>query len=575
MQFSLSLRRAAKPFLLFVSPFITLIITELLQGSFLPSAPYIAVNYLLCALPCWLIYITFNSVKLTALIPYVFFLLCGVINHYIIIFRNAAFQPWDIFAAETALNVLPAMKFPIDFSIVLSLIWLILLIILCTQVKKEARKTSLSLIIATITSIAIIICSLFFSASENRDDFWDTISASRQKGFLFNFICNTRVLHNPDPENYDATALEAINTESIAHSPSDVKPNIIVIMNEAFADLSKYAELNTNRDPLEFFHGFNQGSKGELIVSVFGGGTCNTEYDFLTGNSSFMLRRGSYPMQQFVSKSSPSIASTLKSQGYQTTAIHPYYANGWNRSRAYPLLGFDEFISIEDFSSPEIMRQFVSDRCTYKKITEITDAADSPQFIFCVTMQNHLGYDIQYENFHEEISFNGDDVFPQTRQYLSLLKESDEALRDLIEYYKAEEIPTYILFFGDHQPAIDDGFYDKLKASDNFNRYTVPFLLWSNQEKIELDIKEISPNFLAPLLIKTAGLKITAYDNYLLNLMKTLPVISAQGTMDYADRKNPLTDENPYIEQLNFYHALQYNQVFDSSKRNNDLFFLK
>lgn len=425
----------------------------------------------------------------------------------------------------------------------------------------------------TAISTAIIIFSLF-SSNENRDDFWDTVSASRNNGFLFSFISNTQILHNPAPENYNATDLLTIKLNDSSPN-SNTYPNIIVIMNEAFSDLSQYSDLKTNCDPLEFFHNFNEGAKGDLIVSVFGGGTCNTEYDFLTGNSSFMLRNGSYPMQQFVSKKSPSIASTLKAQGYTTTAIHPYYANGWNRNRAYPLLGFDNFISIEDFSEPEIVRQFVSDKSTYEKIIQITESSATPQFIFCVTMQNHLGYDILYENFKEEVSFPKSDSFPQMRQYLSLVKESDEALKNLIEYYKKQDMPTYILFFGDHQPAIDDGSFDRISPQNAFERYTVPFLLWCNKENVELGIQKTSPNFLAPILLKTAGLKTTSYDKYLLKLLKTIPVISTQGILDFNGNAFPLVSENPYKSSLNLYHSLQYNQVFDSSNRFDELFFLK
>ena len=37
--------------------------------------------------------------------------------------------------------------------------------------------------------------------------------------------------------------------------------------------------------------------------------------------------------------------------------------------------------------------------------------------------------------------------------YLSLLRESDNALRELCEYFKTYDDKTIILFFGDHQPA--------------------------------------------------------------------------------------------------------------------------
>lgn len=43
--------------------------------------------------------------------------------------------------------------------------------------------------------------------------------------------------------------------------------------------------------------------------------------------------------------------------------------------------------------------------------------------------------------------------YPKVDQYLSLIKKSDTALQELIEYYSQVDEPTIICIFGDHQPS--------------------------------------------------------------------------------------------------------------------------
>ena len=98
-------------------------------------------------------------------------------------------------------------------------------------------------------------------------------------------------------------------------------------MNEAFADLSYVADFETSEDYMPNIHSLKENTvKGNLFVSVKGGNTANTEFEFLTGDSCAFLPSGSVAYQQFLHKETPSLASHLKNMGYATTAIHPYYA---------------------------------------------------------------------------------------------------------------------------------------------------------------------------------------------------------------------------------------------------------
>ncbi|MFR6590875.1 MAG: LTA synthase family protein [Gallintestinimicrobium sp.] len=339
--------------------------------------------------------------------------------------------------------------------------------------------------------------------------------------------------------SYDTGSQEADGT------PSDnaQKPNIIVIMNEAFSDPSVLGDFTTNEDYMPFVHSLLDGAdntiSGHLNVSVKGGNTANTEFEYLTGASMAFLPYGSIPYQQYVKKETPSMASYLSSLGYYTIAMHPYRAAGWDRKLVYPKLGFDEMHFQEFFTDSPLVRKYVSDEGNYEKIIKLYEEkdADTPLFLFNVTMQNHSSYSdwADYDNFSPDITVEGSDskLLPA---YLSLIRLSDSAIQNLVSYFEAQEEPTMIVFFGDHQPA--DSVVRpvwKLNGKDDADltdeeealRYKVPFFIWANFDiEAESDL-EISANYLAAKTLDAAGLPKSAYDNFLSQLRTEVPVISA------------------------------------------------
>ena len=134
------------------------------------------------------------------------------------------------------------------------------------------------------------------------------------------------------------------------------KPNIIVIMDEAFSDPAVLADFQTNEDYMPFMHSMMAGAdntvSGWLNVSVLGGNTANTEFEYLTGNTMAFLPTGSIPYQQYIKAETPSMASHLASLGYKTVAMHPYKATGWDRDKVYPDLGFQEMHFLPDYKNP-------------------------------------------------------------------------------------------------------------------------------------------------------------------------------------------------------------------------------
>ena len=233
------------------------------------------------------------------------------------------------------------------------------------------------------------------------------------------------------------------------------------------------------------------------------------------------------------------------------------------------------------------MREFISDECDFKRlIQEYEDErseTDEPFYEFSVTMQNHGGYAGTHGLIGEDIQVekpaNADD---QLVQYLNLIKKSDEAFQELVEYFENVDEPTVIVMFGDHQPGFTDSVYDalmgqstdSLSIEDTAKMYQVPYVIWANYD-IEEENLDMSANYLSSYLLKVTGGKMTGYNKYLLDLMKKLPVISAICYIGDDGVVHTTGEESEYSELIQEYQTVQYNNMFDVDNRISDFFFLK
>ncbi len=241
-------------------------------------------------------------------------------------------------------------------------------------------------------------------------------------------------------------------------------------MNESFADLSVIDKFSTNIEYMPFFKSLKENTvKGNLHVSIFGATTPNTEWEFLTSNSMAFVPYRTVPYQQYIFRPSYSLASILKDYNYSTSAIHCYYPQGYNRSVVYPLLGFETFKHIYSLNDLNYIREYPDDLSTYKNIIEIFEnkSENEKMFNFTLTMQNHGSY--TDESFPSTVVV-GNGEYPRLNQYLSLIKISDDSFKYLVDYFSNVEEPTIIVMFGDHQPYVEDEFYDKLLSRSEERR---------------------------------------------------------------------------------------------------------
>ena len=520
----------------------------------------------------------------------------GLANYFVLEFRGAPIQPWDILSISTAASVADNYEYKLNRTAVIVLICFVLLLVLEFFLKKGFPKKNKKARIARVC-LALscgLLCFGYTKMLHSEDiveqklhlynKLFTPTTIQFKNGTVTAFLMELQYISVDKPSGYSAeNAKELLASYDTGSQEADgtssdnaQKPNIIVIMNEAFSDPSVLGDFTTNEDYMPFVHSLLDGAdntiSGHLNVSVKGGNTANTEFEYLTGASMAFLPYGSIPYQQYVKKETPSMASYLSSLGYYTIAMHPYRAAGWDRNLVYPKLGFDEMHFQEFFTDSPLVRKYVSDEGNYEKIIKLYEEkdADTPLFLFNVTMQNHSSYSdwADYDNFSPDITVEGSDskLLPA---YLSLIRLSDSAIQNLVSYFEAQEEPTMIVFFGDHQPA--DSVVRpvwKLNGKDDADltdeeealRYKVPFFIWANFNiETENDL-EISANYLAAKTLDAAGLPKSAYDNFLSQLRTEVPVISANhvtlsdGTFTTASKQKDL---------LYDYQTLQYYLLFD------------
>lgn len=518
--------------------------------------------------------------RLAVILPALLTALAGLANYFVLKFRSAPIMPWDIYSIKTAASVADNFEYTLSKNAVLALLGFFLIILLgaCCRLtlnidwKKQAASAVLILL------ILFGFTKMLHQDSAIRyfklyDKLFTPTTMQYKDGTAVAFLMELRFLSVSKPSGYsDSSAKELLNSYETTETPTQT-PNIIVIMDEAFSDLSVLGDFETNQDYMPFIHSLMDGAantvSGTLNVSVLGGNTANTEFEFLTGNTMAFLPQGSVPYQQYIKGKTPTLASHLKGYGYQTAAMHPYHASGWERDQVYPWFGFDNSYFLDDFEHAEIIRKYVSDQANFEKIIDIYEQkdTDSPLFLFNVTMQNHSSYSEAYDNFHPDIELTG--INSQALEnYLSLIKLTDEAVENLISYFETQEEETILVFFGDHQPTnfiADPILRSHGKTSDTLSdeelnlRYSVPFFIWANYDIEEASGVETSVNYLGSQTLKLAGIPLDPYSAYLNELKETFPVITSMQVTDSSGKSTSVKEKLP---ELNTYEILQYYMLF-------------
>ena len=542
-------------------------------------------NIMIFEMIAWIIYFLIGNEKWSLRIILGLSMLFGLVNHYVMEFRSTPFVPWDIFSINTAFSVagnynyMPSVRLVVVTIIFCVLIFLVRFLDYKLQIRFRFRVLSAGAICVLLVLFGKSVQNEEFQLKNNLYPYLFTPSVmTKYNGLAVTFTMDMAYVVVDKPSDYSVNSakelLEQYSEETTKEEVEGEYPNIIVIMDEAFSDVSVLGEFDTNEDYMPFVRSMLNGAEntvsGYLNVSVCGGNTANTEFEFLTGDTMAFLPTGSIPYQQYIKRKVPSIAGYLSEHGYDTYAQHPYYGSGWEREKVYPLLGFDKMNFVEDYVPRTIVRQYVSDESDFDMIIRTFEQKEEgkPAFIFNVTMQNHGGYTSEYDDFVNDVCATEVDN-QALNQYLSLVRLTDEKLRELVEYFDNQEEDTIIVFFGDHQPSdsvvapiwkLNGKDSGSLSKEDSELRYMVPYFIWANYDIDEAQNEDTSVNYLGAKMLQYAGVPTSEYQNFLLELENYYPVISGVKIQESAETDS---DKKSAEEMMNKYKCLQYYTMFD------------
>jgi len=284
---------------------------------------------------------------------------------------------------------------------------------------------------------------------------------------VYTTIANQRAMDvAPDP----VAAAQVVKAEQTQFPPApppvtaaDVqKPDIVVIQSESFFDPSIMQNVDTTGLLPNLHRAQTEGGVGTMKVPTFGGGTLRTEFEVLTG-----IPLEAYPDLQFpyVQISQPrisSIVTSLDKAGYATTAIHPNGGEFWNRRTTFQSLGFQKFLTIDEFPSSAYRDgYYMSDHSMTSQIIESLEQARGPAFVFAISIEAHGPYRHgRVVDEAQRAAFGVPATWParvadEFRTYAYHIHHADKELGRLWDYLKQRQRPFILVFYGDHLPGFE------------------------------------------------------------------------------------------------------------------------
>lgn len=537
----------------------------------------------------------------------------GIVNFYTLKLRGEPFLPWDLAQVGEATGVIGAAGVIVQPSMIAAAI--IILLLTAASFFLYRRRTHAVWRVWLIRFLVPAACMLVLmfgvylrpavtQAFGIEPDAWMQDRYYRNYGVISGFLTNLQNLEISRPDDYSKETVDSIldtvterestasplYPESYGATAADPEktPTIIYVMDESYWDVSQLEDygITFDTDVSANLHRLQQSSAyGYSYSPSFGGGTCDVEFEALTGYSKEYLPSGSKPYQQHVTHNMFSLPNYLKGIGYQTAALHCFYAKYWSRNTAYPNLGFDDFISLEDMTGlHERVRSYywktglVSDADMGEQIIKeyetLKSGSDSPVFLHAVTMQNHTNYNApnytDAERVHVTSAPDGidDTTLGALEDFATGVRDADALLGALTDYFSTVDEPVILVFWGDHYNPINsnyDVFTKTGYASDSSADPTLhgtTLLMWSNYDDTSVNIGTIGAYEITPVMMDLYGLDKPVFYSYLTQQMAQAYRSRSCGVTTNTDGTTDDTLTDAQQQWYDEHWMLQYDLMF-------------
>ena len=539
---------------------------------------------------------------------------CAV-NFYTLQLRGEPFLPWDLAQVSEAAGVASAAGIKIQTSMIVTIVVELALTVGSFFLFRGRHKQRWLPRVAGSAATAAALCLLIFGvylqpavcqAIGIVPDAWMQDRYYRYYGVITGFMTNLANLEIDKPDGYSEETVDAIldnvdESQKFTTSPlyptsyaattakdeQVKKPTIIYVMNESYWDVSELEQygIKFDTDVSANLHALQQTSAyGRAYSPSFGGGTCDVEFEALTGYSASFLPSGAKPYQQHVTKPMFALPSYLKTQGYQTAAVHCFWAKYWSRDTAYPNLGLDDFISLEDMHGVTKVRKhywtngLVTDDSMADQIIgqyeKMKASSDEPVFLHAVTMQNHTNYnkdnypDDQRVKVLEHPAGMKASTVGALEDFATGIRDADAMMGKLTAYFSQVDEPVILVFWGDHYNPIDSnydvytttGYASDSSADPRLHQTTL--LLWSNYSDAQVDLGTIAAYDISPVMMNLYGLQQPLYFQFLNRQLRVASRACTRGVTMNLDGTTTLEPTEFQQRWTQEHWMLQYDLMF-------------
>lgn len=451
------------------------------------------------------------------------------------------------------------------WQIVFATICVVLLIILCIRFWKKLAsylKPRFSF-----QAVPMFLIVLIFSSSIMNNAFAEIginvnnhylINKTQINAMGFGFYTLLEFTGNQktgEPIDYDGTIVADINKyKDNSTEDNSIKPTVILILAESLFEVENIPDISFNKELLSNLAPYKVTN---TLSPSYGGRTAAAEFEALTGLSNLFIEGDVIPYTSYLNKTgrkTGSLAREFGENGYITYAIHANRANYYSRDITFENMGFDDFISLEDFALTEadyLNDGMVNDTAFVDQILQTLDNTSEPVFIFGASLEGHSPYSSKYSS--ADIVASSDKYDKATLSELSNFGQSvynfDQQMGRLINYFETNDKPVLLYVFGDHIPPLSvnnqDGYLE-----DVWLKFRTPLYAYSNYCDTDITEEFISTSQIAPEILRKAGIEYRSYFDFIYQIRKSFPVT----------HKNVINSlEN---EQLQLYNKIQWDLLF-------------
>ena len=222
-------------------------LSSLLRGAML-------VNLLIIYLVYAVLFLVLRRIELALGVGGSLLLIISIANYYVREFRGTSLTFGDLAAVRTAVTVIHSYKIQMNGELWYSILYYVFFIVLGFWCAFPCEKgLRYHLIITLISLVYVGGFWIFWNKSDYLKEHeleglhWMPPVAQPLEGFLLSFVINIQDMHMSRPMGYSESVLRRIAADAdYSYQPPDMqvqRPNIIMIMNEAWSELKVLGNL--------------------------------------------------------------------------------------------------------------------------------------------------------------------------------------------------------------------------------------------------------------------------------------------------------------------------------------------